>query len=174
MTGEASAGWMDAQIQGSLAAGGDSACIADASLIWLPSALTTVHADCAFWAPTRSIVAAVSGVLRRDVAVQVDHSFRRWLIGTFRTGMGFDTYASNTTPREDERFFVSAALSLQAVARDAVAQRIAPRLAEIQHHQRGLRSQHRPDRREVAAVIHNPAALVYLVTGLAASRPRSA
>jgi hypothetical protein len=108
MTGEASAGWIDRKYKDpSLPE--VTGLVADASLIWLPSALTTVTLT-ARSGTDESIVAAVSGVLRRDFAVQVDHSFRRWLIGTFRTGMGFDTYESNTTPREDERFFVSAAL----------------------------------------------------------------
>jgi hypothetical protein len=31
-------------------------------------------------------------VLRRDIGVQVDHAFRRWLIGTARVGYGFDDY----------------------------------------------------------------------------------
>ena len=84
-------------------------------------------------ASDESIVAAVSGVLRRDVAVQVDHAYRRWLIGTFRVGMGFDTYASYTTPREDERFFLSARAGLQAVARNAGERRNSPRLAEVEH-----------------------------------------
>ena len=108
MTGEISAGWLDRKYKDpslpELAG-----LVFDASLIWLPTALTTVTLT-GRSASDESIVAAVSGVLRRDVAVQVDHAFRRWLIGTFRTGMGFDDYASSTTPREDERFFVSMAL----------------------------------------------------------------
>ncbi len=108
MTGEISAGWLDRKYKDpSLPE--LTGLVFDASLIWLPTALTTVTLT-GRSASDESIVAAVSGVLRRDVAVQVDHAFRRWLIGTFRTGMGFDDYASSTTPREDERFFVSMAL----------------------------------------------------------------
>jgi len=108
MTGEASAGWLTRRYKDpSLEE--LSGLVADASLIWLPSALTTVTFT-ARSASDESIVAAVSGLLRRDFTVQVDHAYRRWLIGTFRAGMGFDDYASFTTPREDKRFFVSAAL----------------------------------------------------------------
>ncbi len=34
----------------------------------------------------------VSGALRRDVGLQVDHAFRRWLIGTVKVGYGQDDY----------------------------------------------------------------------------------
>ena len=61
-------------------------------------------------ASDESVVAGVSGILRRDFSLQVDHAFRRWLIGTFRTGIGFDAYQSTGTAREDERFFLAAAL----------------------------------------------------------------
>jgi hypothetical protein len=81
--------------------------VADASLVWLASALTSVTLT-ARSASDESIVAAVSGVLRRDFVFQVDHAFRYWLIGTARAGIGFDTYASTGTTREDERFFLSA------------------------------------------------------------------
>jgi hypothetical protein len=108
MTGEISAGWLDRKYKDPTLPD-LSGLVFDASLIWLPTALTTVTLT-GRSASDESVVAAVSGVLRRDVAVQVDHSFRLWLIGTLRAGMGFDDYASTTTPREDERFFVSAAL----------------------------------------------------------------
>jgi hypothetical protein len=34
----------------------------------------------------------VPGVFYRDVGLQVDHAFRRWLIGTLKLGFGLDTY----------------------------------------------------------------------------------
>jgi hypothetical protein len=39
-----------------------------------------------------STIPGISGVLYRDAGVQVDHSFRRWLIGTVKLGIGLDTY----------------------------------------------------------------------------------
>ncbi|MGZ5897110.1 MAG: outer membrane beta-barrel protein [Xanthobacteraceae bacterium] len=108
VTGEASAGYLSRKYKDPTLPE-VSGLVADASLIWLPSALTTVTLT-AKSASDESIVAAVSGALRRDFTVQVDHAFRLWLIGTFRGGVGFDTYASTGTSRDDERFFLSAAL----------------------------------------------------------------
>ena len=54
-------------------------------------------------------ITGVSGIFRRDLGVQVDHAFRCWLIGTARFGYGFDTYPGS--PREDDRFLISAALT---------------------------------------------------------------
>ena len=39
-----------------------------------------------------STIPGVSGVLYRDVGVQVDHAFRRWLIGSLKLGFGIDNY----------------------------------------------------------------------------------
>ena len=41
------------------------------------------------------MVAGVSGVLRRDVGVQIDHALRRWLIWTGRAGYGTDDYVGD-------------------------------------------------------------------------------
>ncbi len=65
--------------------------VVDASLVWVATGLTTVT----FTASTRtdeSPLAGVSGAFRRDVGVQVDHAFRRWLIGTVKLGYGQDDY----------------------------------------------------------------------------------
>jgi len=108
LTGEASAGYLTRRYKDPTLPD-LSGLVADASLIWVPTGLTTVTFT-ARSASDESVVASVSGLLRRDFIVQVDHAWRRWLIGTFRAGMGFDDYASNDTPRKDERFFLSAAL----------------------------------------------------------------
>lgn len=71
--------------------------IGDASLIWTANALTTVK----FTASSsigESTLAGVPGVFYRDVGVQVDHSFRRWLIGSVKFGFGLDTYKGSVTP----------------------------------------------------------------------------
>ena len=107
-TGEASAGWLTRKYKDPTLPE-LSGLVADASLIWLPSALTTVTLT-AKSGSDESVVAAVSGLLRRDVAVQVDHAFRLWLIGTLRSGFGYDTYASTGVTREDQRFFAAAAV----------------------------------------------------------------
>jgi hypothetical protein len=80
----------------------------DASLIWTATGLTTVKLT----ATTRvdeSTVAGVSGVFAREVAVQVDHAYRRWLIGTLKFARTLEDYEGS--PREDERYALSAAIS---------------------------------------------------------------
>ena len=44
-------------------------------------------------------------MLRRDAVAQVDHAFRRWLIGFAKFGYGIDEYQGS--PREDQRYFAS-------------------------------------------------------------------
>jgi hypothetical protein len=65
--------------------------IGNASLIWNASALTTVKLA-AVSTVGESTIAGVPGVFYRDVGLQVDHAFRRWLIGTVKAGVGYDTY----------------------------------------------------------------------------------
>ena len=65
--------------------------IGNASLIWTANALTTVKLS-ANSNVGESTIAGVSGVLYRDVGLQIDHSFRRWLIGSVKFGFGLDTY----------------------------------------------------------------------------------
>ena len=55
------------------------------------------------------VVAGTSGVLRRDVGVQVEHAFRRWLIGTFKAGYGFDDYIGSI--RADSRMSLGTAIT---------------------------------------------------------------
>jgi hypothetical protein len=94
--------------------------VTDASLIWSATPLTTVT----FTAKTsadETTVAGVSGVLTRDFGLQVDHSFRRWLIGTVKVGYGLDDYVISDTAncgclvppseRQDRRFSVSAGVT---------------------------------------------------------------
>jgi hypothetical protein len=81
--------------------------IADASLTWQASGLTTAKLG-ALSRAEESTLAGVSGALRRDVDLQVDHAFRRWLIGTLKFGYGFDQYVGST--REDNRMSIGAAL----------------------------------------------------------------
>jgi hypothetical protein len=82
--------------------------LVDASLIWSASALTSVK----LFAKTsvdETTLPGVSGTFRRDFGVQVDHAFRRWLIGTAKLGYGLDDYVGS--PRSDERYLASAALA---------------------------------------------------------------
>ena len=76
--------------------------LTSASLIWTASGLTTVTL-----AATSSIdettLPGVSGVISRDYSLQVDHAFRRWLIGTAKIGTGTSDYDGT---RFDRRYFV--------------------------------------------------------------------
>jgi hypothetical protein len=81
--------------------------VMDGSLIWTATALTTVKLTARSTADESTLV-GVSGVLRRDFGVQMDHAFRRWLIGTARIGYGHDDYEGS--PRKDDRYVASAGL----------------------------------------------------------------
>ena len=78
-----------------------SGLIGDASLIWTANALTTVKFT-ATSSAGESTVVGVSGVLYRDVGLQIDHAFRRWLIGTVKLGFGVDDYIGQD--RIDKRY----------------------------------------------------------------------
>jgi hypothetical protein len=81
--------------------------IGDASLIWTASALTSVKLTGSSTVG-EATVPGVSGVLYRDAGLQVDHAFRRWLIGTVKVGIGQDDYVG--MDRTDNRY--SAGLGL--------------------------------------------------------------
>jgi hypothetical protein len=48
-------------------------------------------------------------VLTRNAGIEVEHSFRRWLVGTAKFNYGRDDYVGS--PRKDDRYSVSAALT---------------------------------------------------------------
>jgi hypothetical protein len=80
----------------------------DASLIYYATPLTTVKFD-AKTTVAESSIEGVSGTLTRDLTLQVDHSFRRWLIGTLKLGYGTDDYIG--LGRDDKRYLASAAMT---------------------------------------------------------------
>lgn len=85
-----------------------SGLIGNASLVWTASALTTVKLT-GTSIVGESTIPGVSGALYRDVGLQVDHAFRRWLIGTVKVGFGFDDYVGLS--REDNRYSLAAGLT---------------------------------------------------------------
>ena len=85
-----------------------SAPVGNASLLWTVDALTNVKLIAASTIG-ESTVPGVSGVLYRDAGVQVDHSFRRWLIGSLKFGFGVDDYVG--LDRIDKRYLVGAGLT---------------------------------------------------------------
>jgi hypothetical protein len=82
--------------------------IGDASLIWTANALTTVKLT-GRSTVGESTVPGVSGVLYRDVGLQADHSFRRWLVGSLKFGFGVDDYFGDG--RIDKRYSAGAGLA---------------------------------------------------------------
>jgi hypothetical protein len=80
----------------------------DASLKWEATGLTTATLI-ATSRGEESVVAGWSGALRRDVGVQVDHAFRRWLIWTVKAGYGLDDYVGSD--RADTRMSLGSALT---------------------------------------------------------------
>jgi hypothetical protein len=76
--------------------------LTSASLIWTASGLTTVRLD-ATSSIDETTLPGVSGTISRDYTMQVDHAFRRWLIGTAKVGFGTSDYDGT---RFDKRYFV--------------------------------------------------------------------
>ncbi len=82
--------------------------VGDASLVWTPTALTTVK----FTARStvgETVTPGVSGALYRDAGIQIDHAFRRWLIGTVKLGIGQDNYVG--LDRTDRRYSAGVGLT---------------------------------------------------------------
>ena len=85
-----------------------SGLIADGALIWRATALTTATLTASSLV-SESTVPGVSGELSRDLGLQVDHAFRRWLIGTLKLGYGQDDYVGEG--RLDNRYFASVGMT---------------------------------------------------------------
>ena len=80
LTGELSVGYLPRSYQDPTLET-SAASPVDASLVWTATALTTVKLT-ATTTVAEFDVLGVSGMFTRDVGLQVDHAFRRWLIGT--------------------------------------------------------------------------------------------
>lgn len=90
---------------------GSTSPIVDGSLAWTATPLTTITAT-ARSTSDETIVVGASSINRRDFGLQIDHSFRRWLVGTVRVGYGLDDYPGAT--RRDQRFLASIGLVYRA------------------------------------------------------------
>jgi hypothetical protein len=107
LTGEISAGYQVRRYQDASLPDLEGV-VADALLIWRATALTTATLTATSRAE-ESTVPGVAGALRRDAWLQVDHAFRRWLIGTLKFGYGDDEYVGNG--RHDRRTSLGAAIA---------------------------------------------------------------
>jgi hypothetical protein len=80
----------------------------DASLTWLASALTAVKLT-ARTTVDETLLSGVAGAFTREVALEIDHAFRRWLIATLRVSGATVDYVGS--PRADERYGTSALIT---------------------------------------------------------------
>jgi hypothetical protein len=80
----------------------------DGQLTWLATGLTTVRLNATSGIDETSFLDA-SGVMRHDVRLTVDHTFRRWLIGSFGAGWLREDYEGTTLVNDYLR--ISAALT---------------------------------------------------------------
>ncbi len=106
LTGEISAGYLTRQYEDPRLRD-LSGFVADASLTWVASALTKVKLTGKSAAEETTIV-GVSGILKREAGIEIEHAFQRWLVATGKFGYGLDTYDGIT--REDNRYTASFAL----------------------------------------------------------------
>ena len=107
LTGEASLGYLTRRYQDPTLPD-LSGMTVDASLVFVASALTTAKLTASTTA-NETTVQGVSGIFTREVALQVDHAFRRWLIGTVKLSRAIDVY--DGSPRVDYRYLASGAIT---------------------------------------------------------------
>jgi hypothetical protein len=107
LTGEASIGWInrrysDASLQEL------NGFLFDASLIYSMTALTKFKLTATTTAG-ESTTPGTAGTLTRNAGIEVEHAFRRWLVGTAKFNYGRDDYVGSN--RKDDRYSVSGALT---------------------------------------------------------------
>ena len=150
LTGEASIGWINRKyVDPSLQE--LNGFLFDAALIYSMSALTKVKL-LATTVASETTVAGTSGVLTRNAGVEVEHSFRRWLIGAVRFNYGLDDYVGSL--RKDNRYSVSARAHLQAQPHGAGQRRGPPGMAEVDRSRRRLCGLGVPARHAAAVLTH--------------------
>jgi hypothetical protein len=107
LTGEFGAGWIQRRYQDPTLPD-VSGFLFDGSLIYTLSALSKIKLTAATIA-AESTVPGTSGELTRNAGIELDHEFRRWLIGSLQFNYGYDDYVGSA--RKDNRYAVSAALT---------------------------------------------------------------
>ena len=80
----------------------------DASLLWVASGLTNVKLNVTT-TPQETTLFGISGLLSYDTSLQVDHAFRRWLIGSAKLSYGLDDFVGSS--RQDQRYAAAAGLT---------------------------------------------------------------
>jgi hypothetical protein len=100
LTGELSLGWLDRTYKDPTLQELNGFTV-DASLVYAMSALTNIKLNAATVA-AETTVPGTAGVFTRNAGVEVEHAFRRWLIGSLKFNYGFDDYVGS--PRKDDRY----------------------------------------------------------------------
>src|SRR5262249_12904110 len=80
----------------------------DGSLIYSLSALTNIKLTAQTTA-TETTVPGTAGVLTRNAGIEVEHSFRRWLVGSVKFNYGLDDYVGSL--RQDDRYSIGGSLT---------------------------------------------------------------
>ena len=106
VTGEFAVGYLNQMYLAPLPNAGGY--LVEGSVLWAPTALTTAKLF-ASTTVAESPLFLTSAVLTRQLGVEINHSFRRWLIATTRFVVAHDIYSGDI--RKDDRYAVSAALS---------------------------------------------------------------
>jgi len=107
LTGEISLGWLDRTYKDPTL-NELSGLTLDASLVYAMSALTNIKFNAATVA-AETTVPGTAGVFTRNAGVEVEHAFRRWLVGSLKFNYGFDDYVGSN--RKDDRFSIGAAIT---------------------------------------------------------------
>ena len=106
LTGEISLGWLDRSYKDPTLQQ-LSGFTVDGSLVYAMSALTNMKFT-ASTAAAETTVPGTAGVFTRNAGVEVEHTFRRWLIGSLKFNYGFDDYVGSL--RKDDRFAVAGSI----------------------------------------------------------------
>jgi hypothetical protein len=80
----------------------------DSALSWFATPLTTVKLINTTTV-TETVLSGVSGAFTRLTTIEVDHAFRRWLIGTLKFTRSIDDYVGST--RKDLNYIASAGIA---------------------------------------------------------------
>ncbi|MBV8838761.1 MAG: outer membrane beta-barrel protein [Alphaproteobacteria bacterium] len=106
LTGEFALGWIERKYKDPTLPE-LSGFLFDGSLIYALSALTNVKLTASTVA-AETTVPGTAGVLTRNAGVELEHAFRRWLIGSVKFNYGNDDYVGSL--RNDNRYALSASI----------------------------------------------------------------
>ena len=107
LTGEISLGWLDRTYKDPTLNALNGFTV-DASLVYAMNALTNIKFNASTVA-AETTVPGTAGVFTRNAGVEVEHAFRRWLVGSLKFNYGFDDYVGSD--RKDDRYSIAAALT---------------------------------------------------------------